>query len=91
MIWVRFRFSHVFFSILLGRLFERGKNPSQWKGAWHRLTHVDAAIGAPHIADLQRPGVQIAVQDRQPGVVGQHAVVYGQNDLLVRFDPGHLR
>lgn len=55
------------------------------------LTHVDAAVGAVDVADVQRPCVQIAVQDRQARVVSQHSVVHSQDAFVIGFDPSHLR
>jgi hypothetical protein len=54
------------------------------------LAHVNASIWAVNVSDVQRPRVQVAVEDRQPGVVGQNSVVHGQNAFIVGLDPGHL-
>ena len=42
------------------------------------------------VADVQSPRMQIAVQYGEPGVVGQHSVVHGQDAFVVGLDPGHL-
>ena len=39
---------------------------------------------------MELPGVVPIVRDRHPGVVGDHVVVYGQDSLAVRPQPGHL-
>ena len=54
------------------------------------LAHVVAAVAAVDVADVKSPRVQVAVHHRQSGVVGEDAVVHGQDPFVVGFDPGHL-
>lgn len=54
------------------------------------MTHVNTAVGAVDVADVQRPRVQVAVKDRETGIVGQNSIVHGQNAFVVGLDPGHL-
>ena len=54
------------------------------------LAHVHPSIRPVNVADLKGPGVQVAVEYRKSGVVGQHTIVHRQDAFVIRLDPGNL-
>ena len=54
------------------------------------LAHVEAAVAALHLRDVQHPRVGVVLHEPEARDARNHPVVDGEDHLPLQVDPGHL-